>query len=473
LLAISKSGDLAVALAPMDITTLLSPGNLARTSVGSGAPKPEIENVQAADFAPGDSNLAIVRFVPADFMCQVEYPVGKVLHRERLIDNLRFSPDGRYLAFITHENNTDDRGRAIILRSSGEKVAEGPLYESAEGLSWTPSGKEIWVTSPLESGEVHALTLSGKSRTPLAVPGRLRIQDIAADGELLVEQGINRRGIIISSNHGEAVRDLSWLDFGYLRGISDDGKTILFEEEGSTSAGYIVFVRDVDGSPAVALGEGYALALSRDKRWALGEKLTEPNHEVWLLPVGPGEARRMSPPNLQPFIAGRFLSDGKRIIYIAREQGRLPRTWMQDLNSSTPQAITPEGVFGIQVSPDDKWLVVNGLNGPRQAGLQQTALVLMSGGEPKAIAGLRPEEIVLGWTGDGQLYVGTANSKRGAFHVDRLNPQTGAHTAWGEISGPPISGIFPDAPIFTPDEATYGFDYRLRLSDLYTITCVH
>ena len=103
------------------------------------------------------------------------------------------------------------------------------------------------------------------------MPGRLQLQDIAADGELLVEQGLVRRGMIVSSNHGESVRDLSWLDFGYLRTVSDDGKTILFEEEGSTSQGYTVFVRDVDGSPAVALGQGYgagALRVTSVGRWA-------------------------------------------------------------------------------------------------------------------------------------------------------------------------------------------------------------
>jgi hypothetical protein len=51
----------------------------------------------------------------------------------------------------------------------------------------------------------------------------------------------------------------------------------------------------------------------------LSEKLTEPIHEIWLLPVGPGEPRRMTPPSLAPNIAASFLSDGKRIVYEARE----------------------------------------------------------------------------------------------------------------------------------------------------------
>ncbi len=63
LLAVSSKGELAVALSPQVRTTLLAPGNLARTT-GTSAPKPEIENIQAADFTPDGSALAIVRLRP-------------------------------------------------------------------------------------------------------------------------------------------------------------------------------------------------------------------------------------------------------------------------------------------------------------------------------------------------------------------------------------------------------------------------
>ncbi len=115
-----------MALTPQGIATILSPGNLARTFAENGAPKPEIENVQAADFTPDGSALAIVRWVPAERMCQVEYPIGKVLYRDHAIDDVRFSPNGKYLAFIAHDNIFDDRGTVVILRSTGEKVVDQP-----------------------------------------------------------------------------------------------------------------------------------------------------------------------------------------------------------------------------------------------------------------------------------------------------------------------------------------------------------
>jgi len=469
LLAVSSRGELAVALEPQQLANFLAPGSLARTTADS-APKPEIENIQAADFIPDGSALAIVRYVPTDAMCQLEYPIGHVLYREKLIDDLRFSRDGKYLAFNAHTNPSDDRGNVVILKATGEKVATGPLYESSQGLAWSAKGDEVWSTSPLESGQVHALSLSGKVRDPLAMPGRLHLRDIAPSGEMLVAQGIARRGMIVSSADGENQRDLSWLDFSMFRIISNDGKTVLFEEEGNEAQNYIVYVRDVDGSPAVPVGEGYGCDLSPDKKWVLAIKLVEPNHELWLFPVGPGEPRRLTPPSLSPVTLAAFLSDGKRVIYAAREGNHPARMWLQDFNGGAPRPISEEWVAGVRPSPDDKWVLVN----RRESGTGKIHRELLSIEDSKTfeIAGLKESEFPLAWTSDGQIYVGTRNNKRTALHVEKLNPHTGVRTPWRDLAVANVGGILPDAPYITPDGTMYGFDYRVRLSDLYTVSGV-
>ena len=166
---------------------------------------------------------------------------------------------------------------------------------------------------------------------------------------------MTRRGMVVASN-GAPPQDVSWLDFGYLRDVSQDGKTILFEEEGSETQSYRIFVRDVDGSAAIPIGDGYGGSLSPDKRWALGLKVIEPNQELWLLPTGAGTPRRVSPPNVLA-IAATFLSDSRHFIYIGVEQGHHARIYLQDIDSDTPKPVSPEGVAGAVVSPDDKWVV--------------------------------------------------------------------------------------------------------------------
>ncbi len=471
LLAVSSKGELAVALSLERVAAMLFPGTLARTFADNSAPKPEIANVQAADFTPDGSALAIVRWLPAERICQVEYPIGKVLYREHAIEDLRFSPNGKYLAFLAHDNIFDDRGTIVILRSTGEKVNTSPIFESEEGLVWSRSSDEVWITSPLEAGEIHAFSLSGKQRIPLAVPGRLQLLDIASNGELLVAQGIDRRGIVVSTDDRKVERDLSWLDFSFARDISRDGKMVLFEEEGNQSQNYIVYVRNADGSPAVPIGDGYGMALSPDKNWALAERLTEPTHQVWLQPIGPGEAKRISPGNLSPRVAARFLSDGKRVIYIAQDGTHPLRAWLQDLHGGDPHPITEEGTSGVMVSPDEKWLLAGtGFIYPK---IIDPVLVPLAGGPSVKVAGITPDDDVLGWSSDGDLYVAPfARGARGLLPVEKLNPHTGKRRAWRDLGQPVISGINADRPILTHDGASYLYGYSLRLYDLYTVTGV-
>ena len=472
LLAVSSRGELAVALSMQRAGSILLPGTLARTFADNSAPKPEIANVEAADFTPDGSALAIVRWLPRERMCQVEYPIGNVLYRDHAIEDLRFSPNGKHLAFLAHGSIFDDRGTVIILKTTGEKVAASPVFESAEGLAWPPSANEVWITSPLETGEIRAFSLSGKLRVPLSVPGRLELFDVARNGELLVAQGIERRGIVVSTDDRKVERDLSWFDFSYARAISRDGTLVLFEEEGSQAQNYAVYVRNVDGSPAVPIGDGYGMAISPDKNWVLEERLTEPTHQIWLQPVGPGEARRISPSNLSPRVAAEFFSDGKRVVYIAQDGARPLRTWLQDLSGGDPRPITEEGTSGVMISPDEKWLLAgSGFIYPR---LNDPVLVPIAGGSPVKVAGITADDNVLGWSSDSELYVAPfAHVARGALPVEKLNPHTGVRRAWRELAQPIVSGVKSDRPILTYDGAHYFYGYGLSLYDLYTVSGVH
>lgn len=464
LLAVSKTGEIAVALSPRRVTVLIQPGTLARTSNESGAPKPEIENIVAADYAPNGSAIAIVRYLPDKAVCQLEYPVGKVLYTATAITDLRFSPNGKYLAFIRHDNPFDDRGNAVILRASGVQVAKGTLYESAEGLAWTRSGDEIWFSSPLENGQIHALSLSGVNREVLSVPGRLFLRDTGPDGQMLAEQGIVHLGMIVSTGNQNIQRDLSWLDYGFIRAISNDGQMVLFDEEGSASANYVVYVRNTDGSPAVPVGEGYGAGLSPDKNWVLNEKL---NQEVWLLPVGPGEPRRVSPPGFTCRWAS-FLPDGKQVILLAQKDKGPFRIWIENLEGGEPRPISPDSIEGSLVSPDGKWV----LAGPDSDLTERaTLLVPINGGAPVPIAGLGPRDYPIGWTADGRLYVGPEIQSTGtSIDVEILDPHTGKRTSWRNISLIPVGGVHPFALTITPDGSSYVYGYDLQLSDLYTIT---
>src|SRR5262245_8307978 len=325
LLSISSKGELAILQSIKPSVTYVRPGTLARTSLSGGAPKAEIENVIEADWTPDGSVLAIVRSVPEKRRCQVEYPLGKVLYEGSFIGDLRFSRDGKYLAFAEHVNPSDDMGNVVVINTDGSVVVKGDRRSSLRGVAWSPSGREVWSTSPVQDGGIYSLSLDGKTKKILESPGHLYLRDVSPDGRVLASHGMNRMGVMFQDKDGKLSRDLSWMDWPYLRRLSPDGKTILFDEEGNAYGRYETMIRDTDGSPAIRLGEGYGAALSRDKVWALSVKLTVKPNELWLLPVGAGEARRLSPPNLDIVPGAAFLADGKRVIYVARDGSRPQR----------------------------------------------------------------------------------------------------------------------------------------------------
>ena len=137
---------------------------------------------------------------------------------------------------------------------------------------------------------------------------------------------------------------------------------------------------------------------------------------------------------------------------------------------ATPRPVSPEGMLSRNVSPDDKWVQVNVREG--STGKVKQALLSIDDGKTVEIKGWKPGELALGWTSDGQLYVSSPDTTGAGVKVEKLNPHTGARTAWRTLATAPIGGVIPDPPIITPDGNTYGFDYRVRLSDLYTVSGV-
>ena len=146
---------------------------------------------------------------------------------------------------------------------------------------------------------------------------------------------------------------MSWLDYSYPAELSGDGKTLLFDEEGgggsldySKSGGlsYAVYLRKTDGSPAVLLGPGGAIALSPDGKWTIAQTQDSPS-QLRLLPTRPGEARALTNDNISHSWAHWF-PDGKRILFAGNEPGHGVKLFVYDLATSMSKPISQEGVNG-------------------------------------------------------------------------------------------------------------------------------
>ena len=123
---------------------------------------------------------------------------------------------------------------------------------------------------------------------------------------------------------------------------------------------YAVYIRKTDGSPAVLLGEGGAVALSPDGKWAIAQTQESPS-QFKLLPTGAGEPKDLTKDNINHSWAHWF-PDGKRILFSADEPGKGVRFYVYDLASGKSQPISQEGVNGtaFALSPDSQQIAAIG-----------------------------------------------------------------------------------------------------------------
>ena len=232
-LAVSKTGEMAVSLNRRTLEAFTRVGRLARISIAGGAPRDILDDVQWADWSPDGKELAIVR--SSGVKNRLEYPIGKVLYETTgWVSHPRVSPRGDLVAFIDHPIPSDDGGSLAVVDLAGKKRILSPVYSTAQGVAWRPSGAEIWYTAA-EGGfnrAVHAATLSGKTRLVGRVPGISTIHDISKDGRVLMTNESDRLGVLAKGPGDEKERELSWLDYSLATDLSPDGKTLLITESG-------------------------------------------------------------------------------------------------------------------------------------------------------------------------------------------------------------------------------------------------
>jgi eukaryotic-like serine/threonine-protein kinase len=454
LLAISSGGELAISLHRHYLFGFETVGTLARVPLAGGAPREVLENVEDADWSPDGKSLAVSRITGN--RSRIEYPIGKVLYEAPgWVNNVRVSPDGRFVAFIDHPQRGDNNGNVKVIDTSGKVRFTGPFANW--GVAWSPRGDEVWSGG---RGQFWATSLSGKSRLVWNSPGAV-LGDIGRDGRVLFLQNSSRREIVGLAAGEKTERELTWLNWSFPIGLTPDGRTVLFGEQGVEPQG--VYLRKLDGTPAVRIGEGNVFALSPDGRWALVGSETDKG-QLTLLPTGPGEPTLL-PKTALNIQSAAWFPDGRRVLLSGNEAGRGSRLFVADIPAGQPRPITPEGVSFIfsSVSPDGKSVIATGPD-------RRIAVYPTEPGEPRPVPGLETVDIPLGWSKDGRSFFVYRPSPP-PLRIELVDAQTGRRTLWKEIRPPDPSGVEQVGPIvISPDEASYVYSYRRALEELYLAT---
>ena len=465
-LSVSPSGEMALCVGRSFRSLFDASGTLARAPVGGRAPRDVLEAVREADWAPDGETLAVVRDVNG--RTRLEMPIGTVLFQtEGWVSHPRVSRDGTRVAFVHHPLRWDDRGSVTFVQGRGAPVTLGGTWQSVGGLAWSSSGKEIWYSAaPAGAGrELRAVDLSGRDRPLLRVSGNLTLHDVSKEGRVLVSDDKWRRRVFYRAAGASRDVELSWLDWTYPRGVSNDWSRLLFDELGDGGGrDYAIYIRTTDGGPATRLGRGNALALSPDGKWALSATLDTPA-KLALLPTGAGSPRALLSGALDHRVAS-WLPDGRSIIFGGGEPGAPARLYVQDLGGGSPRPVSPEGVVfaagaALPVSPDGRFVLTSRGDG-------STSVQPLDGGPASGIAGLLPGERVVGWAEGGALFV--VSSSALPARLFRLDPSTGARRPAAEIWPADPAGVVAVGPILVrPDGQAIVYGCPQILSDLYVV----
>jgi tRNA A-37 threonylcarbamoyl transferase component Bud32/Tol biopolymer transport system component len=462
-LSVSRSGEMALSLGRRFLgNPFASTGTLAQAALAGGGTREILRDVHQADWAPDGIHLAVLR--GSATRLRLEYPIGKALFESGAwLDKVRVSPRGDLVAFF---EVIPGSSKLFIVDREGHQKLSVSMPGWPVGLAWHPSGEEVWLTYYDSQGSsLEAVRMTGEKRTLLRLPGGIDLLDVAAGGRALLALKSFSHGITGLGPGETRARDLSWFDGTVAKDLSDDGRTVLFDEQGSNygrSNG--VYLRGMDGSPAVQLGPGLTGFLSPDGRWALSRD-RQGNSPV-LLPTGPGSPRALPRMSLKNTRIHGWFPDGRHLLASGEEPGRPSRLYEMDLAGGKMRPFTPYGVgippFTAPISPDGRQVVGWNLEG-------RPWIYPVGSGTPRPLPGLLPGDELVRWSGDGRA-IFLWRRFDSPLRVFRLDLATGERRLLREISFLDPVGLYTTTNLLlTPDGGSYVYSYGRLLSTLYLV----
>jgi eukaryotic-like serine/threonine-protein kinase len=469
--AVSPS-ELAISIGCTDRYIGNCESTLGLVPVAGGSPREVADHVLSADWTADRKEMAILRAGGGKY--RVEFPRGKVIYEgDRPLGNLRISPDAKAVAFSEFVGADGDGGWVLVVDRNGKQVLRSQVFNSVEGLAWPASGSEVWVAATVSEGwsdTIFGLSLKGKQRIVLRVPGMLRLHDVAPDGRILLSKENWRSELRIRGEKDTTDRDLSWLDYATLSDLSEDGSQVAFDDWGEAAgASDLSYLRKIDGSPATKLGAWVSLVLSPDGKVVLamdGAQIS--SAPLSMFPVGVGEVQRVNAGQFQGFAPSGFMADGKQIFFHA-DDGHGWRIYLLDLNGNAARPVTPPISLANsshfetqQVSPDGKLVFARDLAG-------RGMLYPIGGGDARAIPGWQPEDIWIRWSGDGRAAYVYHDEKTSAT-VYRLDVGTGKRERFATLApGDPAGVTSVHRVRMTADGKTFAYSYLREQSDLFLV----
>ena len=467
LLAVSPQGEAAILLQSHSVQIAIREGTLARVPLEGGVPREILAHIESADWSPDGSSLLITRQVEGGD--RLEAPPGKLIFQNAgAIGHPRFSPQGDRIAFFDHPARLGDAGSVAVVDLAGHVTLLSNGWTDLTGLAWSPDGKEVWFTGTRESStaKLFAVTLDGVEREQYRNVGDLLLFDVARDGRMLLAQEDWRSGIYGLGPGDTHERDLSWFDYSVAVGLSGDGRTMLFTENGESvgSQEGTSYLRGTDGSPALRISEGLCWALSPDSQTVI---CTNSSNQLTQVPAKTGEVKRLTNDELVHGISAWF-PDQKKILFLGLQSGHNARLYSLDIAEGKSRATTPEGASSyFRVSPDGEQIAV------AMGSEYRTTLYSASGGEGRPVRAAEPGEVPVAWSADGRALFCQKLGQM-PFDIIQIDLNSGKRTLWKQIMPPnPLGVTFTGQAHLSSDLKSYVYTVDRRLDVLYVVDGLH
>ena len=466
LLSISSKGELAVLTNPKWIAHRMFTGTLARMPIGGGAPREITENITQACWDPAGNELAISHLV--DAVWRLEYPPGNVLYQTgAYLSDLRFSPDGKHIAYFEHPFKFDDRGGIAMVDLEGHRKLLADGYWGEEGIAWSADSRTVYYSAGTGYSDfsIYAAPIDGTVRIAAQSAGGLVIHDVAANGKWIATRDDLTR-VMVARGPGAAVeRDVSWQDLSFPNDISGDGRMVLFTESGTMSGNnYQACIRGTDGSPVIVLGEGAGIDLTDDGKWALAG--ISPNRII-MYPTGAGKTIDLATQSLAHVSDAHWVVDGKQVVLLGGAEGEAESCYLLDVDGKTTKPVGEPGVLQMSPSPDGKKILM--------VDADLKLWIVPTDGASQRVAvpdGTSPEEGFAGWDRSGNS-ITLFERLRIPCQLEQLDLATGKRSPLFSITPPNPAVLYIAQVLVTPDRSAYSYDAVTYLSRLYTLEGAH
>jgi len=305
------------------------------------------------------------------------------------------------------------------------------------------------------------MSRAGKLRLVYRAPGGVWLNDVAADGRVLLRHEERRYEVTIGKVGGES-HLLNSMQIIVLGSVSRDGKfAALTDMSGSGGPDYRIYLAPLDGSPAVLLGSGNAGGISPDNKWVTSI-LPSDTSRISLLPTGIGKPKTISAPHFI-YRYATWSNDLGTLVVVGSESGSPVRFWVQKTDGSPPKPVTPQGI--------DSGLLLT-LNHVDYIGAYTAdgslRLYPLDGGQPKAVAGFAQSDSLVGSSSESDTVYVMPDAPAIPRLVEKLNIVTGRRRPFTSILPADPAGLLViGRPKITADEKRFvGTKFR-QISTLY------